>query len=197
MEPNRRQVLALIASTGTVSLAGCSGGDDDGGDGNGGDNGDAESPGDNGGNGGDGGGNGDDSGSGNGDDSGSGNGDDDGSQADEITGTVESSVDEIEVLSHEVVSVNLQVRIDVELRNAGEENNIAFTHHNFEGELFDASGNAILRELNTRGPDENAGAGETRVVTLYLLPESETDPASYEVTINCDARATGFNYCEG
>jgi hypothetical protein len=217
MAPNRRRYLALITTAGAVPLAGC-GGDDGGGDGGdsaenddgeddaadtddtGGDSGDSDS--------------GDtetatdsreDTSDGSTDSgetaeeeaSSDGDGGSDSQPGpDDITGSVDSSVEQLEVAGHEVVSVNVQVRVDVELRNAGEETNIALTHHNFDGELFDADGAPIIRELNTRGPDEDPGPGETGVVEVYLVPEQETVPASYEITVNCDAEDTMFNYCE-
>lgn len=215
MKPNRRQLLALITSAGTVALAGCGGGDGDGDGGDGEDGGESDGGDDTDGSGGNG-----DDGTGDtttqsdagGDGSTATATDDSGTSTDgatdsdeqlqpsDLTGSVESSVPEVEVLGHEVTSVDPQVRIDLELRNAGDESNIDFTHHNFDAGLFDADGNDITGDQATRGPEDFTGAGETGVVELFLPPEPGTTPASYEVSINCDLSDTensGFNYCEG
>jgi streptogramin lyase len=115
-----------------------------------------------------------------------------------MTGTAQSSVPELEVVSHEATAVDPQVRIDLELRNAGNDDNIALTHHNIESKLFDADGNEILREQSgTRGPESSPSSGESRVVEIFLLPEEGTEPASYEITVNCDGvDYDGFAYCE-
>lgn len=216
MAANRRRILALIATAGAGSLAGCSGGDggggDNGDDGSSGDSdGDAGNTGEN--DGSDTGSDGGDSNEDNGGSSGQSSETDDGGTSDDggddtddsddemqpgvITGTAESSVDQLEVVSHEVKAVDPQVQVDVELRNAGNEENIALTHHNFALELFDADGNAILRDQGTRGPEENTDPDETGVVSVFLLPEPETTPASYEITVNCNTDPSMFNYCEG
>jgi len=212
MEMNRRRFLTLITTAGTVSLAGCGGGDS--GDGDGGDG--ADENGDD---------NGDSSDTTDGSDRTSTDSDassaDDGGTTDEagedagtsttgeagsdeelqpsdVTGTAQSSVDEIEVVSHEVTGVDPQVRIELELRNAGEEPNIDLTHHNFDIGLFDADGNDILRDQGSRGPEDVTGAGETGVVELFLAPnDPEARPARYEITVNCDVENVGFSYCEG
>ena len=175
MRSNRRRFLELTATAGVVSVAGCSSD----GDSNGGDDGSRD------------------------DDSG-GNTDEGDTESDEqiqpadITGTAQSSVAGLEVVSHEVTAVDTQVRIELELRNAGDENNIALTHHNIESRLFDADGTDILREqAGTRGPESSPSPGESRVVTIYILPEEGTEPASYEITVNCDGvEYDGFSYCE-
>jgi len=122
---------------------------------------------------------------------------DGGIQPGEITGTAESSVDGLEVVGHEVTAVDPQIRIELELRNAGDENNINLTHHNFNLKLTDAAGNDVLRQQGTRGPETATPPGETGVVSVFLFPEPETRPKSYEISINCDTRDTLFNYCEG
>lgn len=213
VKPNRRRLLTLITSAGTVSLAGCGGGDGDGG----GDGGGADDTGadDDGGSGTDStagsdgtsadsdGGGGDNGGTtdGTGTDAGTSTTGDTGSDEElrpgDVTGTAQSSVDEIDVVSHEVTAVDPQVRIELELRNAGDESNIALAHHNFDVGLFDAGGNDILRDQGSRGPEDLTGAGETGVVELFLTPERETSPASYEITVNCDVQNEGFSYCEG
>jgi hypothetical protein len=209
MKSNRRRFLQLIGTASAVSVAGCSNdGDSDSGDDGGSD--DSDTDGDSNG--------GDDVSSDNSDTDGDNNGGDDGSSDDDsgggtaekdtesdeqiqptdITGTAQSSVAELEVVSHEVTAVNPQVRIELELRNAGDENNIALTHHNIESKLFDANGNDILREQSgTRGPENSPPPGESRVVTIYILPEEGTEPASYEITVNCNGvEYDGFTYCE-
>jgi hypothetical protein len=223
---NRRRFLELSATASAVAVAGCSsdgdsnGGDDgssDGsdtnGDGNGGEDGgsdNSDTDGDS---------NSEDDGSSDGSDTnGDSNGGDDGGSDDsggdtdegdtesdeqiqpaDITGTAQSSVAELEVVGHEVTAVDLQVQIELELRNAGDDENIALTHHNIESRLFDADGNDILREqAGTRGPESSPSPGESRVVTIYSLPEEGTKPARYEITVNCDGvEYDAFTYCEG
>jgi hypothetical protein len=214
MGSKRRRFLELVATTSAVSVAGCSGdgdsneGDDesnnestntgasDDGDSNGGDEGSNE---DN-----------DADGDSDGGDDGSSDGDSEGDTDDgdaetdeqlqpaDFTGTAQSSIEELEVVSHDVTGVDPQVQIDLELRNAGDENNIALTHHNIQAKLFDADGNDVLREQSgTRGPESSPPPGETRVVTIYSFPEAGSEPASYEITVNCDGvDYDSFTYCE-
>lgn len=116
----------------------------------------------------------------------------------DVSGSVRSSVAELEVVSHKATTVSPQVRIEVELRNAGDDDSIALTHHNFDSRLFNAAGTEILREqVGTRGPETMPSSGESRVVEVFLFPEEGTEPASYEITINCDGvDYDAFTYCE-
>lgn len=213
MEPNRRRLLALITSAGTVTLAGCGGGNGDGeGDGNGGD-----SDGDDGANDtstdSDGGASGEDDsgttatdGAGTSTDTdGAGTSTDGATDSDEelrpsdVTGAVQSSIDELEVVSHEVTGVDPQIAVDIELRNTGDRDQPLLAEHNFESKLFDAAGNDVLRELSgTRGSENEPSTGESAVVTVYLFPEEGAEPARYEITVNCDGvEYSGYTYCEG
>lgn len=218
MGSKRRRLLELMATAGAVSIAGCTGDGDtsDGDDESGGDSGDTGGNDD--GNSTDGNNrnsedtdysgetDGEDSTAGDDgstDDDSDGDSEDGGSDTDEqiqpseVTGTAQSNVAGLEVVSHEVTGVDPQVRIELELRNAGGENNIALTHHSIESSLFDADGNDILREQSgTQGPESSPPPGESRVVTIYILPEAGAEPSSYEITVNCDGvEYDGFTYC--
>ena len=114
----------------------------------------------------------------------------------DLRGHPSPGTDELEVVGHEVRRVDLQVVVDMEVRNVGNESTISLGNHGYDVGVFDAADNDILRDYGTRAPEDYTGPDETGVVEVFITPEVENRPARYEITINCDVRANQFNYCE-
>lgn len=176
----RRQLLAVMATTGGMALAGCSGGDSDDDDaGDGSDDGDSDGSG------------------GDGSDGGS------GYEIEEMCSMANENIEEIPVIGCTSEIEGEELVIELTVRNdGGEEINLFAYPLNVRGytSTDTAPENRVSggTQVTYNGRVSSVGAGETVDVTVAINPNdaSPEDIEQYTVEVSCGTTSEGV-YCEG
>jgi hypothetical protein len=192
----RRQVLAAAGVTAMGGLAGCSSGSDSSGDGDSGEDGSSDTSGDDG------------SDTGN-----DGNGGDDGSdglsdvmgQAVDISGTVDSDIDELEVIDHRMAKgegshvAEGALGLALLVENTGEATADLVFEYSYTLTVYDASDEEMFSDdaTGTSAPPETnpLDPGASGPVVLMVGAYEPDQIGRYEATVTCQSYDEG-TYCE-